>query len=324
MITIPIKVCGDYWANPKEVSALLDQVAGKSAVLLDLQAEGPSLKCLGIISTLDAYCQKYQADPRQIFIQGWCNLVEPVDYNHINGQHISHFFERSQEYWQDELPDDTHEHVVGFFIGRRSIPRVVIMHYLHRKYQSQSLLSCLKTQSDHAWRNSDSGVNVEVLDDWLSELQQKEFIEWWNSDPISSLDNHSVMDQYIEEPVTNQDLLKFYHRFDIELVAESYTRGNSFFPTEKTVRPIMAAKPILVYGPVGYLERLRALGFETYSKIWDESYDRLEGPARWNAIQSIVDSFMLMDPEDRLTIITAAKQIACRNRDHLEKLIKRK
>ena len=47
----------------------------------------------------------------------------------------------------------------------------------------------------------------------------------------------------------------------------------------------MAEKPILVYGPRNFLARLRDLyGFRTYSDHWDESYDDLEGAARWRAM----------------------------------------
>ena len=105
-------------------------------------------------------------------------------------------------------------------------------------------------------------------------------------------------------------------------MAESYTRGITFFPTEKTVRPLMAAKPFLVYGPKNYLENLHKLGFKTYQSLWDESYDCYEGPARWNAMKLVINSIMTLYSEDRLSILQQAQKIAEYNRKHLASIIK--
>jgi hypothetical protein len=322
MITIPVRVCGDYWANPTEVNELLEQNAGKYPVVFDLQAEGPSLRSLGIVETIDCYCRKYQIDPKKIFITGWSNGAELLDYSLTHPHFLSHFFAYSQRYWIKHLSTATNEYVFGYFIGRRAIPRAVIMYYMNYTYGSKNLLSCLLTELDQPWRNPGPGVNLEHLDQWIPIDQQQEFADWWDTDPIGSLDNHYICDQYHPGANTNYDLVKHYHRFDIELVAESYTRGETFFPTEKTVRPIMAAKPMLVYGPAKFMERLRLLGFETYGDCWSESYDQLEGPARWQAIRKIIDSIMQMDTDRRRSLISESNKIAQRNRHHLAKIIK--
>jgi hypothetical protein len=75
-------------------------------------------------------------------------------------------------------------------------------------------------------------------------------------------------------------LRRWYSIFDIELVAETYCHGDTFFVTEKTVRPIVAGKSMMVYGPQNYLARLRDLGFQTWNHIWDETYDQLTGALR--------------------------------------------
>ena len=106
---------------------------------------------------------------------------------------------------------------------------------------------------------------------------------------VASLDGHRVRDQYLPEYNTNLSLLDHYHRFDIEIVCEAYCRGPCFFPTEKTVRPLLFRKPIMVYGPRYFLRNLRSLGFSTWSSIWDESYDELEGLSRWLAMRAQID-----------------------------------
>ena len=322
MITITVRVCGDYWANPEEVSLQLDAVAGQDQVVLDLQAEGPGLGCLGIIDMIDAYCCKYQVDPTTVAVDHWSNNAEPVPYTVINLHLLSHFFSFSLNYWSDDIPTSTHKHVFGYFIGRKTIPRAVIMYQLYHTYGSQILFSCLKHPIAVPRNVADSGIHLEHLENWLPVQEHQSFYAWWDSNPIQSLDHHRLTDQYNAEYNTNKDLLKFYTEFDIELVSESYTRGQTFFPTEKTVRPIMAGKPMLVQGPVNYLENLRKLGFDTYSTVWDESYDQLEGPARWQAIRKIIDLIMQMDTESRRSLMLESNKIAQQNRQHLAKIIK--
>ena len=319
MITIPVRVCGDHWVNPDEVKQQLEKIAGKDTVILDLQSEGPSLYSLGIADTIDDYCQKYQISAKNIYVENWSNRAEPVDYTIVNAHDISHFFSYSKNYWIDNVPESTHQNTFGYFIGRRSIPRAVIMYQLNHTYSSGILFSCLKNKSDMPWIHP--GSQVEKLQDWLTQSQQKDFCSWWETDPINSIDNHFFEDSYNTTMNTNVDLLKFYQDFDIELVSESYTRGSSFFPTEKTVRPLMAAKPMIVYGPSRYLQRLRMLGFKTYSSLWDEKYDQFEGPARWEAMRLVIDSIMTLYSEDRLSIIAEAQEIANYNRQHLASLI---
>ena len=82
--------------------------------------------------------------------------------------------------------------------------------------------------------------------------------------------------------------MSWYDRFHIEIVAESYIYGETFFPTEKTVRPLSAGKPMIVMGPRHFLRRLRDQGFQTWADLWDESYDDLEGAARLAQIQAVI------------------------------------
>ena len=50
MITIPVRVCGDSWVNPDEVKTLLKNSDITQYVVLDFQAEGPSLYALNVLT----------------------------------------------------------------------------------------------------------------------------------------------------------------------------------------------------------------------------------------------------------------------------------
>jgi hypothetical protein len=169
----------------------------------------------------------------------------------------------------------------------------------------------------------DKYVPEENLLDWLPADQQTDIISWFNSLPVDSIDQKTVRDQFGD--VNNNarcaaSLLQHYNKFSIELVCETYTLGTTFFPTEKIVRPIQAAKPWLIYGPVDFLVGLRDLGFETYQTLWDESYDHLEGVARWHAISRVIDQLTALPVQQLRVLLDQAHAIAWRNRQHLARL----
>lgn len=75
----------------------------------------------------------------------------------------------------------------------------------------------------------------------------------------------------------------------IDVVAETFTSGNCLFITEKTVRPILLKKPMIVMGSKNYLDYLHQMGFRTFSDFWNEDYDGFEGANRFNKILKLLD-----------------------------------
>lgn len=59
------------------------------------------------------------------------------------------------------------------------------------------------------------------------------------------------------------------------LVVETQAKGPLFL-TEKTFKPLAFHHPFQVIASAGTLNKLRNLGFETYSNLFDESYDNIE------------------------------------------------
>jgi hypothetical protein len=127
-----------------------------------------------------------------------------------------------------------------------------------------------------------------------------ELIQLWQYSPSSFIDFANIQTQYpqfhpeIEEYTPGATLTdgyvaqskRIYPNFLIDVVAETFTSGNCFFVTEKTVRPMLLKKPFIVFGSCNYLLYLRQLGFKTFGELWDEDYD---GYAEANRYQRIVD-----------------------------------
>jgi hypothetical protein len=298
MQTINVKVCGDQWLNPDEVELQLNEIPPDELVDLDLRAEGASVIALGIESRLLTHCQQTGRDPKTLRIINWPNPVEKTAFvADIHPGHISHFFWFSDRYRPTQTLPSDHNYRFGFFVGRRSIPRGVMLWQHWKKYQDQTLFSLMQTYYPMPYPNPSPGLAVDQLEDWLPSDEIEEFVNWWSTVNIPSLDAHAVRDQYSPECNTNLDLLKHYHKFDIEIVCETYTRGNAFFVTEKTIRPLCAGRPVLVYAPRNFLKNLRGLGLQTWHSVWDETYDSLEGPERWAAMQTVIDQIAGQDQQ---------------------------
>jgi len=321
MITIPIRTCGDHWINVDEVKLQLHTTNGVDDIELDFFCEGGSLEALGITPVVLNHCEQQKISPEKIVIANWPNSVEHIPFQRKYTPLMSHFFWFSERYWDDIIPS-THEYRFGYFVGRRTPSRATMLYELYHQYPNDFLLSVMGQLPPMPWDTVPQGNYVEKLDHWVAPSDQEQFAHWWRNCPVVSIDGRFVNDQYDPKFNTNQSLVSHYNRFDIELVAETFTLGNTFFPTEKTIRPLMAAKPMLVYGPKFYLKRLQNLGFKTYRDFWDESYDLVEGPERWQRMRTVIADFMSQETVTQIEMVSAAHENALFNRQHLQKIVK--
>lgn len=286
MILIPVLVCGDHWLNRLEVEQTLLASNCDDQVVLDLRAEGASLYALGIVQLVQQCLLAAGSPNRTVSVANWSNSVEKIPFSRTNIYTVSHFLWLSNVY-QHAVPDyRTAEFCLGYFVGRKTVPRMSMLKDIQHHYPDKFLLSLMENAAVFELGGLDA------LDYWCN---VDEFHLWYNQLQLMPLDGYRVSDQYRGNHNTNASLLRWYGQFDIELVAETYCHGDTFFVTEKTVRPLTAGKSMLVYGPKNYLARLRDLGFETWGNIWNEDYDQLVGPARWQAIQRTIDSLITQD-----------------------------
>jgi len=72
----------------------------------------------------------------------------------------------------------------------------------------------------------------------------------------------------------DQDIYeKPYNDTKYSLVSETNDTNNEVFMTEKIWKPIIAQQVFIVHGNYLYLQKLREIGFKTFSNHFDESYD---------------------------------------------------
>ena len=111
-----------------------------------------------------------------------------------------------------------------------------------------------------------------------------------------------------------------YSSIFAELICETYFSGLTFFPTEKTFRPMQQLTPFIVQGPQGFLTNLHRSGFKTFSKYWDESYDELTGVARILKIREIATQLFDLSQLELQKMYNDMKPILEHNKKRLSTL----
>lgn len=312
MQAFELNIFDDQLLNGKELKEFLDNTTGP--ITLSTRKEGPSLKQCGVIDILDKHCARTNRAKNTITIET-LNSVEKHGYPTCSGKEVwwsecAVAFNRTSV---DKI--DLPKKRFACMIGRKNPTRLAMLYCLREK---NCLLSSMR----------DDNFHPELLDmvsvrDWVGDFEK--FVGWSRDMDIGPLDHYTVMDQYrAKDPSdpewgkTHMSLLNFYHNFDIEIVVETWTMGETFSPTEKTVRPTLAGKPFIIYGSKDFMKNYRSLGFRSYSECWDESYDQHEGLERWKRMQVLIE-----DLSGRNDYMKQALAIAEHNKKHALEMVKK-
>ena len=177
----------------------------------------------------------------------------------------------------------------GFFVGRPTPERMRIMRDIQSLWPRQFVTSQL-TDTEPSRVDLMLWMIQNFTPDLFDRSELGDFLSWYEQYQPCSLDAMTIEDQtQLPHSRLCASLAPVYSDFAVELVAETMVRGNCFFPTEKTARPMALGKPFVIFGPRDYLKNLRGFGFRTFGDLWDESYDQLEGRDRWLAMIPVIE-----------------------------------
>ena len=105
--------------------------------------------------------------------------------------------------------------------------------------------------------------------------------------------------------------INIYNQTAYSLVAETNYFNCFNFYTEKIVKPMLARRLFVVIAGKNYLANLRAMGFQTFGNIIDETYDTVDDDQqRWCMA---MDQVRLLCQLDQTSILDAVKPIAEHN-----------
>ena len=177
----------------------------------------------------------------------------------------------------------------GIFVNRSQWDRLLLSGHLynnHREITMQTYRKDLVNPGDMIelgidqlfWKlssnNSLDAPAIQQLCNFISSLPHDRGSNWSRINQQSTVDN---------------DIMSWYNNIFIDVVCEKMVTGQVFFPTEKTARPLATKTPFLIMAAPNYIKNLHKLGFRSFRKFWDESYDYQQGVQRTESIQRIID-----------------------------------
>lgn len=159
----------------------------------------------------------------------------------------------------------------------------------------------------------------------------KPLINTLESTPFSNYDKTKIENLY--QPYNKQIYLpepEIYNDVFIDIMTETLcererdwreTYKTGQFITEKTTKPIIALKPFIVLASKGYLEYLRGLGFKTFSKWFNEDYDRAPYSEAIDIVEENLNYINSLSITQLYNLYKEMEDVLLHNRNNLIKLI---
>lgn len=271
------------------------QTFGNATISMD--GEGSDCDALGLYAILDTICARFRVDPKKITILTNNQLEYHPRYNIKKSAPL--YINSGQKFaTENTIPPkdlDNLKHF-GFFISRSSWQRLLMGSFLWNNFREVTEMTY------HYSANNDyhkPHLGIDTLVNKVGGSCAVESIK--NFLPALPLRNDTI-DSYPILTPAHFAISKLYSNFFAEIVCETFLAGNSFYPTEKTWRPIICRTPFIVLGPANFLANLQKLGFKTFAQWWDESYDSdveyNDGLVSINAIQRIIQQLASASREE--------------------------
>ena len=304
----------NIWHIEKVVASIIKEYLDNGYAIIDLNKEGPCAESIGLYSLLDDICEKFNFCKQNIKIYT-CNFEERhKEYQII--KEPQHWIRSTVEIF-DKLDFTKQKNVTknlfGCLYNVPSWDRLSLLAYVHFCTKNQSMLFC-----NGVWEGS--RYNSYYLNDLVDfhPTQMFRVIDFLKTRPMSAFG-----DAIVDKPVSPFDLMKvteFYNDFFIDIVAETYTHGLSFFITEKTIRPICTFTPFIIQGPKSYLQTLKSdYGVRSFAKWWPEEYDNYNGSDRIDQIFKTIDYIDSFSIDDRLRIYEEMQPTLIHNFNQFQK-----
>jgi hypothetical protein len=116
----------------------------------------------------------------------------------------------------------------------------------------------------------------------------------------------------------------------LNIVTETLYDNESLFISEKTYKPIYLCQPFIVFGNPFTLNKLHELGYTTFDKWWDESYDsELDLKRRFDKIVKVIEQLSELNVEELAKLKNEMEEILIHNylnffkADGMEELFKK-
>jgi hypothetical protein len=263
------------WNRNELIKFLVDNQG--ASIILTTNNEGCCLNAVGLYDLLDNF--KFE----QVIIY----TKNPIEYNEkyqIRNNKcniVPYFFEAEGDFSQYHHWDK--QYIFGALYNRAIWHRIGLVGELQTECRENSLIHFRSNPHDE---DSRALFEMQRLFEFSPSSVTK-FLNVMPQLPMLLTDLEEFTLGLTTQRLANQ-FKQFYTEFLIDIVAETFTTGRTFFPTEKTTRPMLMKKPFIVMGSKHFLTYLRQMGFKTFHDFWDESYDVFDEKQRYEKILDLI------------------------------------
>jgi hypothetical protein len=270
---------------------------------------------------LDNLTTKYNLEPNDL-IMITSNLLAEENYKENKFTILSYNYFSDELFFalinkRDTLNIKSFKNKYSYFIDNFNIEKHFLcfnnLTKLHRlwmfyelmnniKLKNKSILSLNKNTTDKSFFEIVSSINnVEMI----------EYYKTYDSTTEYSYDtNNWLKDVQTGDSINIDAHLKTF----VNIVTETLTQKDVVFITEKTYKPIYTCQPFIIVGNTYSLKKLKELGFKTFDKWWDESYDdEIDFEIKMNKIKKILEEIASWDLEKCMLIRNEMKEILIHN-----------
>ena len=292
------------WNNNELIDYLVQHQNLK--IRLSVNAEGCDCKFIGLYKLLDSF--KFESV--DIIT---ANAVEHHDkYNII--------YRSTLMYANVREPVDARYHtwnknkIFCAYYGRPVWHRIGLASYLKSNYDDESLVNLRGNYNDEDSRKL---FEVTELFRWAPD-QIKDFAKIADQLPLILEKTDGYTPGATDTTGFTTQLQDFYRDIFVDIVTETFISGDSFYPTEKTFRPVMLKKPFVIMGAVNNLLYLKQMGFKTFGDFWSEDYDGLARRGRYQKIIELIDSIANKSKDELYDMYQRMQPILDHNYDLLQ------
>jgi len=278
-----------------------------NSIKLDIQPEAICLENLGVYELLDKFSFT------QVDITTWNPLEKHSKYNILYKG--NNFWFKKIEKINPLLHSWNQSKLFYCLFGRPTASRLGLASHLNKNYKNQSHLhfSCTTHKDELIQIELDKLLiyDINSIEPAGSLIKQLPLL-------LSSPSNYTKYNGYVYADL----LTNLYQDILIDIVVESHVAGTTFFPTEKTIRPMWLKKPFIIFASKDYLCYLRQMGFKTFQTptldFWSEDYDGYEGRERYIRILALVDELAKKSKEELQELYQAMQPILDHNYNLLQ------
>jgi len=262
-------------------------------IVIDTNEEGCCATTIGLYNLLDTFNFK------SVTVQT-NNILEHHNKYIVNGDKFFKFFLVGNSNYS-EYHHWNNNNIFGAFYNRPIWHRIGLAAEL---YECDTLLNFRANPHSEDSRHL---FELQKLFEIAPESAKK-FLNLFKKFP-QQLEHH---DGYTIGASTQQhtdQLCEFYPNILVDVVAETFVTGNTFFATEKTVRPMLLKKPFIIMGSKNFMIYLRQMGFRTFHDFWDEDYDGFEGKEKYLCILELINHLSSLSDDELQTMYIKMKPI---------------